>query len=46
MKKYRVLIHRYPEEFEIEAKSKAEAIREAKEKVDFSVYESEADIIL
>lgn len=43
--KYKVLLTRYPEEFEIEADSQEEAIRLAKEKVNFSVWESEAEEI-
>ncbi len=43
--KYKVSLTRYPEEFEIEADTKEEAIKQAKEKVSFSVWESEAEII-
>lgn len=45
MKKYIVCLTRYPQEFEIEATSKAEAIAKAKTKCNFSVWESEANEI-
>jgi hypothetical protein len=41
---YKVLLTRYPEEFEISASSEAEAIKDAKKEATFSVWESEAEI--
>ena len=41
-KKYHVELFKYPEEFDIEAESKEEAIRKAKQKVSFGIWESKA----
>ena len=43
-KKYKVSLTRYPEEFEVEDTSEAEAIEQAKKKVNWSVWESEAEL--
>lgn len=45
VKKYKVLLTAYPEEFEIEATTEEEAIRKAKDRFGKSVWESEAELI-
>lgn len=45
-KRYIVSLTRYPENFDIVADSKEEAIQKAKDKADFSVWESEVEEIL
>ena len=45
MKKFKILLTPYPEEFEIEAETKEEALKQAKEKFDKSVWESEVEEI-
>jgi hypothetical protein len=42
-KKYRVLLTRFPEEFEVDSTSEEEAVRKAKEVAGFSVWESEVE---
>ncbi len=42
-KKYKVSLTRYPEEFEVEATSKEEAVEQAKKKIDWGVWESEVE---
>ena len=43
MKKWKVGLTRYPEDFWVEAETKEEAIEKAKDKVDWSVWESECE---
>jgi translation elongation factor EF-1beta len=45
MKKYIVRLTKYPEEYEVEAENKEEAIKKAKEKIDYSVWDSEVEEI-
>ena len=44
-KKFKVTLTKYPVEMIIDAKTEEDAIRDAKSKVDFSIWESSAELI-
>ena len=45
MTKYEVLLTRYPERFTVEADSEEEARKIAVDQVDFSIWESEVEVL-